>query len=142
MATPHCESRTRQPYRRVQSPRTLTASGRDPAGGNFAIEISRAYLVEIRTNQNSIFHEISGNFNKEPVRENDHGNLMRARELPSHFQLQDLQDARRLVDRGLVLWAPVFREPVQAYKVRPRSFTRLFEMTYHMLLSICRRSDI
>ena len=101
-------------------------------------EISRAYLVEIRTNQNSIFHEISGNFNKEPVREN----LMRARELPSHFQLQDLQDARRLVDRGLVLWAPVFREPVQAYKVRPRSFTRLFEITYHVLLSICRRSDI
>ena len=71
-----------------------------------------------------------------------HGNLMRARELPSHFQLQDLQDARRLVDRGLVLWAPVFREPVQAYKVRPRSFTRLFEITYHVLLSICRRSDI
>ena len=33
VATPHCESRTRQPYRRFQSPRTLTASGRDPAGG-------------------------------------------------------------------------------------------------------------
>ena len=34
VATPHCESRTRQPYRRCQSPRTLTASGRDPAGGH------------------------------------------------------------------------------------------------------------